>query len=485
MLELDDRELFRERMFYGGRWHDGRRHLEVRNPADGRVLGRVPDADEAAVRAAVAAAAAAFPAWRDEGGPARGRLLQRWYELLEIHREDLARLITLEQGKPLAEARAEVDYAAGFLSWFAGEAPRAYGEVIPAARAGEHIVVLREPIGVTAAITPWNFPAAMLARKAAAALAAGCTMVARPASATPFTALALAELADRAGLPAGVFNVVTGAAERIARTLLAEEAVRKLSFTGSTAVGRELMALCAEGPKRIALELGGNAPFIVFADADLERAVAGALAAKFRNGGQTCVAANRFLVQKPVYEGFLERMAEAIGRLRVGPGWAPSVDIGPLIDQAAVDKVLDHIEDARAKGARCLVGGGLHDLGPPYVQPTLLAEVSPAMRLWNEETFGPVVGVAPFEDEAEAIALGNATPYGLAAYFYTRDLDRAWRVARALEAGMIGINEGLISNPAVPFGGVKASGMGREGAHQGLEAYLETKYLCFGGARPS
>jgi succinate-semialdehyde dehydrogenase/glutarate-semialdehyde dehydrogenase len=401
--------------------------------------------------------------------------------LLQENQDDLALLMTLEQGKPLAEARGEVQYAASFIEWFAEEGKRAYGELIPTHKPDARILVTREPVGVVAAITPWNFPAAMITRKAAPALAAGCSFICKPAEDTPLTALALAELAHRAGIPAGVFNIVTGDPKALGAILTGDERVRKLSFTGSTAVGKLLMAQCADTVKRISLELGGNAPFIVFDDADLERALEGAMASKYRNSGQTCVCTNRFLVQDGIHDRFVEALAERVQALKVGPGIDPEVQQGPLINTAAVAKVQSHIEDAVAKGARVVCGGKPHALGRTWFEPTVLRDVTPRMRVATEETFGPLAPVFRFSDEAEAIAMANDTEYGLAAYLFSRDLGRVWRVAEALEYGMVGINEGLISTELAPFGGVKASGMGREGARQGLEEYLECKYMLMGG----
>ncbi len=481
---LRDQALFRQQCHIGGQWVAAANGatIAVDNPACGALLGHVPNLGAAETQQAIDAAAAAFPGWRDRTASERGSVLYRWYELILEHQDDLALLMTLEQGKPLAEARGEITYAASFIKWFAGEAPRAYGETIPGARPGQHIVVLRQAVGVTAAITPWNFPAAMITRKAGAALAAGCTMVVKPAEATPFSALALAELGMRAGLPAGVLNVITGAPAEIGEVLTASPVVRKLSFTGSTAVGRKLMAQCAQNVQKISLELGGNAPFIVFDDADLDAAVEGAMASKFRNTGQTCVCANRLLVQDSVHDAFVEKLARAMATLKVGDGLEDGVNQSALINQAAVDKVRQHLRDALGKGAQVVLGGQPHPLGGRYVQPTLITGVQADMQLCHEETFGPLAAVMRFDTEAEAIRTANDTPYGLAAYFYSRDIHRCWRVAEALEAGIIGINEGLVSNAAAPFGGVKASGLGREGSHHGMEEYMEVKYLCMGGA---
>jgi succinate-semialdehyde dehydrogenase/glutarate-semialdehyde dehydrogenase len=481
-IPLDDPALFLEACWVDGRAvraADGAT-LAVVNPATGETLGRVPSLAPREVEAAIAAAAAALPAWRARTAKERAAVLRRWSEGMLAHESDLALLMTLECGKPLAEAKGEVAYAASFLEWFGEEAKRIDGQVIPSHKAGARIVVLREPVGVAATITPWNFPAAMIARKIAPALAAGCTVVSKPAEATPFTALAMARIAERAGLPPGAFNVVTGEPERVGAVLTASPTVRALSFTGSTATGRLLMAQCAPTVKRVALELGGNAPFLVFEDADLERAVEGALVAKYRNTGQTCVCANRFLVQEGVYDAFSARLAERVRALRVGDGREPGVQQGPLISPAALAKVEAHVADALAQGAKLLCGGRRHARGGTFYEPTVLAEATPAMRCAREEIFGPVAPLLRFRDEAEAIRLANATEFGLAAYLYTRDLARAWRVAEALEVGMLGINEGLISTELAPFGGVKQSGLGREGSHAGIDEYVELKYVLMG-----
>jgi len=479
-LKLSD--LFREQCYLNGRWRSASSGatIAVDNPADGSIVGRVPSLDRDEVTAAVEGAEAAFAEWRSLTAERRGTLLYRWYELMLAHQDDLALLMTLEQGKPLAESAGEITYAASFLKWFAEESRRNYGDVIPAAKPGQHIVVLKQPVGVVAAITPWNFPSSMITRKAGAALAAGCPIVVKPASATPFSALALAELAERAGIPAGVFNVVTGSAGMIAEVFTQHSAVRKISFTGSTEIGRKLMAQAATHVQKISLELGGNAPFIVFDDADLDAAVEGALVSKFRNTGQTCVCVNRFLVQSGVHDAFVDKLKARLAQFKVGPGLEPGVTQAPLINAEAVEKVLGHVEDALAKGAHLEAGGKRHALGGNFVEPTLMTDVTSVMQVSQEETFGPLVAVTRFETEAEAIALANDTPFGLAAYFYARDIQRVWRVAEALEAGMIGINEGLISNAAAPFGGVKESGLGREGSRYGMDEYLEIKYLCMG-----
>jgi succinate-semialdehyde dehydrogenase/glutarate-semialdehyde dehydrogenase len=441
-------------------------------------LGKVPKLSRATVDRAIAVADAALPAWRGLLAKERAAILRRWHGLMLQHADDLARIITLEQGKPLAEARGEVVYAAGFLEWFAEEAKRVYGEVIPSPWQGRRIVTLKQPIGVAALITPWNFPAAMLTRKAGAALAAGCTVLAKPASKTPFTALALADLAEQAGVPAGVLNILTGDAEMIGDALTRDPRVRKLSFTGSTETGKRLMAACAGTLKSVSLELGGNAPFIVFDDADLDAAVEGALASKYRNAGQTCVCANRLLAQSGIHDAFVDKLAAAVSRLNVGNGLDAGVEQGPLVNLAAVEKVEGHIRDAVAQGARVACGGARHKLGGSFFQPTVLANVDAGMQICRDETFGPVAPVIRFQTEAEAIRLANDTEFGLAAYFYSRDMARTWRVAEALEYGMVGVNAGVISTEVAPFGGVKQSGLGREGGAVGIEAYLETKYLC-------
>lgn len=480
MHGLNDPSLFRQQALVGGAWvgADDGNMLAVENPATGETLGQVPALGRAETSRAVAAAQAALPEWRGRLAKDRASLLRRWHDLMLQHAEDLARLITLEQGKPLAEARGEIAYAAGFLEWFSEEAKRVYGRVIPSPWAERRVLTLKQPVGVAALITPWNFPAAMLTRKAGAALAAGCTVVAKPASKTPFTALALAALAEEAGFPSGVMNVTTGSAKPIGSELVENPAVRKLSFTGSTQTGKALMAACAGTLKSVSLELGGNAPFIVFDDADLDAAVQGALASKYRNAGQTCVCANRLMAQAGIYELFVERLAKAVSALKVGNGLEAEVTQGPLVSQGAVAKVEAHIQSALARGARVVCGGKRHALGGHFFEPTVLADVTPDMPVCREETFGPVAPVLRFADEAEAIRLANATEYGLAAYFYARDLGRVWRVSEALEYGMVGVNAGVISTEVAPFGGVKQSGQGREGGAEGIEAYLETKYVC-------
>lgn len=481
-LPLRDPSLFREADYIAGEWvgAESGRATEVRNPATGALLGRVPAAGAAETRRAIAAAHAAQPAWRALTAGQRGKILRRLYDLMLENAEDLALIMTSEQGKPLAEARGEVVYAANFLDWFAEEGKRIYGDTIPANAAGRRLVVTKEPVGVFAAITPWNFPAAMITRKTGPGWAAGCTGVIRPASQTPFSALALAVLGERAGLPAGVCNVITGPSGPIGEELTANPLVRKLTFTGSTEVGAKLLGLCAPTVKKTSMELGGNAPFLVFDDADLDAAVAGALASKFRNSGQTCVCANRILVQEGIYDAFAAKFAAAIATLKVGNGLEPGVTQGPLINAAAVEKVEEHINDALTRGAKLLAGGHRHALGGNFFEPTLLGEVPHEARIFHEETFGPVAPLFRFRTEAEAIALANDTPFGLAGYFYTRDIARAWRVAEALEYGIVGVNEALPSTPEAPFGGMKTSGLGREGSKYGIEEYVEIKYLAFG-----
>ena len=483
-MELKDRYLLRQQAYINGAWMDadsGAQH-PVRNPANGEQIAQVPDCGAAETARAIEAAHAALPAWRALTAKARARLLRRWYELIMEHQEDLARILTLEMGKPLAEARGEIAYGASYIEWFAEEGKRVYGEVIPEPVPGRRILATREPVGVAATITPWNFPNAMITRKVGAALAAGCTAVSKPAEASPLSALALAELADRAGIPDGVFNVVTTArAATVGEELCANPLVRKLSFTGSTAVGKLLMEQCAPTLKRLSLELGGNAPFIVFDDADLDAAVQGAIASKYRNAGQTCVCANRLLVQDGIYDAFVERLGEAVAGLRVGSGLDEGVQQGPLINAKAVEKVESHIQDALDKGARLVTGGRRHEKGGNFFQPTVLAEVTPAMRCAREETFGPLAPVFRFHTEEEAIHMANDTEFGLASYFYARDIGRVWRVADALEYGIVGINEGTISTEVAPFGGMKESGYGREGSRHGIEEYLEIKSRCIGG----
>lgn len=475
--------LLREAACIAGRWvqADDGRTIAVHDPADGALVGAVPFMGASETARAIAAADDAFPDWRSRTAGERARILRRWFDLMIAHREELAQLLTSEQGKPLAEARAEIDYAAAFVEWFAEEGRRIYGDIVPPNLPDRRILVLRQPVGVVAAITPWNFPAAMVTRKVAPALAAGCTIVLKPASKTPFTALALAALAAEAGVPDGVFSVVTGSPGGIAGEMCANPVVRKLSFTGSTEIGKELMAQCAPTMKKLSLELGGNAPFIVFDDADLDAAVEGALASKFRNTGQTCVCANRLLVQDGVHDRFAQKLAERVAAMRVAPGTDPASQQGPLIDARALAKVEAHVADAVAHGATIVTGGARHALGGNFYLPTVLTGVSGAMLISREETFGPVAPITRFATEAEAVALANDTPFGLASYFYTRDVGRIFRVGEALEAGMVGANTGLISTEVAPFGGIKESGVGREGSRYGIEDYVEIKYLCVAG----
>ena len=479
-MQLKDAQLFRQQAFVNGAWADADsgQTIKVTNPATGEVIGSVPKMGAAETRRAIEAADKALPAWRALTAKERSAKLRRWYELMLENQEDLARLMTIEQGKPLAEAKGEIAYAASFIEWFAEEAKRVYGDTIPGHQADKRLIVIKQPIGVTAAITPWNFPAAMITRKAGPALAAGCTMVLKPASQTPYSALALAELATRAGIPAGVFSVVTGSAGDIGSELTGNPIVRKLSFTGSTEIGRQLMAECAQDIKKVSLELGGNAPFIVFDDADLDKAIEGAIISKHRNNGQTCVCANRIYVQDGVYDAFAEKLKVAVEKLKIGNGLEEGTTTGPLIDEKAVAKVKEHIEDAVAKGAKILSGGKAHALGGTFFEPTILADVPKDALVSKDETFGPLAPLFRFKDEAEVIAMANDTEFGLASYFYARDLSRVFRVAEALEYGMVGINTGLISNEVAPFGGIKASGLGREGSKYGIEDYLEIKYLC-------
>ncbi|WP_415035541.1 NAD-dependent succinate-semialdehyde dehydrogenase [Azonexus sp.] len=480
MIELQNPSLWRTQNYLGGQWiaADDGALLEVRNPASGAQLAQVACCGAPETRRAIAAAADALADWRARPAKIRAQILQQWFRLITANSEDLARLITAECGKPLLEARGEVAYGASFIEWFAEEGKRTYGETIPSPLAHTRVLTIKQAIGVCAAITPWNFPLAMITRKIAPALAAGCTAVVKPAEATPLTALALAALADEAGIPAGVLNVISGNPQAIGGELCANPTVRKLSFTGSTAVGRQLMAQCAPSIKKLSLELGGNAPFIVFADADLDAAVEGAVAAKYRNTGQTCVCVNRFLVEDSIYEAFAEKLAARVAALQVGAGDEPGVQQGPLINAAALHKLESHVADALEKGATLRCGGAPHARGGYFYQPTVLTEVTPAMQVAREESFGPLAPLFRFSGEEAAITLANATEFGLAAYLYTRDLGRAWRVGEALEYGMVGINTGMISNEVAPFGGIKQSGIGREGSKYGIEEYLEVKYLC-------
>jgi succinate-semialdehyde dehydrogenase / glutarate-semialdehyde dehydrogenase len=478
-------ELLLDKGYVGGRWVDAENGdtFAVVDPATGDELAQVPRMGAAETRAAIAAADAAYPAWRATLAKDRARVMRRWADLMQEHLDDLALLLTTEQGKPLAESRTEVAYAASFLEWFGEEAKRVYGDTIPTYMTDRRIVVTKEPVGVTAGITPWNFPAAMVTRKAAPALAAGCTMVLKPAEQTPLTALAVAKLGEEAGLPAGVFNIVTGDADdapAIGGEMTSNPIVRKLGFTGSTEVGKLLMEQCARQVKKVSLELGGNAPFIVFDDADLGEAVAGAIICKFRNSGQTCISANRILAQEGVHDEFVARLSDAVTQLKVGVGTEPDVKVGPLIDDQALAKVERHVSDALAGGAEVVTGGERHERGLTFFQPTVLSGVTAKMAMSCEETFGPVAGVGRFTSEEEAIAAANDTPYGLCAYFYSRDVGRVWRVSEALEYGIVGINTGLISTEVAPFGGMKESGIGREGSKYGIDEWVELKYLCVG-----
>jgi succinate-semialdehyde dehydrogenase / glutarate-semialdehyde dehydrogenase len=482
-LLLKDPDLFRQQAYIGGRWcdADSGATVKVNNPATGETLGSVPMMTANDTRRAIEAAKNAFIDWSRKPAKERSTLLRRWHDLIMSNVEDLGALMTAEQGKPLAEAKGEVAYAASFIEWFGEEAKRVYGDTIPSPWSDRRLVVIKQPIGVCAAITPWNFPAAMIARKAGPALASGCTMVARPATSTPYSALALAVLAERAGIPAGVFNVLTGSSREIGGELTSNPDVRKITFTGSTEVGRLLMQQSSSTVKKLSLELGGNAPFIVFDDADLDAAVDGAIISKYRNAGQTCVCANRLYVQDGVYDAFAEKLAGAVAKLKVGNGFEPGVQQGPLIDEAAVEKVEEHIEDALSKGGRVILGGKRHVLGQTFFEPTVLADATPEMKVAKEETFGPLAPLFRFHTDEQAIEMANDTEFGLASYFYSRDIGRIWRAAERLECGMVGINTGLISNEVAPFGGVKQSGLGREGSHYGIEEFLEIKYLCFGG----
>ncbi|QDF98043.1 succinate-semialdehyde dehydrogenase (NADP(+)) [Azoarcus sp. DD4] len=483
MLHLNNPSLLKTTCYIAGVWTpaDNGETFPITDPATGEVIATVPRCGAAETRRAIDAAERAFQAWRRSTAAERARVVRRWFELMMANQDDLARIMTAEQGKPLAEARGEIAYAAAYLEWFAEEARRAYGDVVPSPFADRRLVVTKEPVGVCAAITPWNFPSAMITRKAGPALAAGCAMVLKPAEQTPLSALALAALAEEAGVPPGLFSVVTGKASAIGGELTANPIVRKLTFTGSTGVGRLLMQQCAPTIKKLSLELGGNAPFIVFDDADLDAAVAGAIASKYRNAGQTCVCSNRFLVQDGVYEAFAEKLTAAVAALKVGKGTDEGVTQGPLIDEPAAAKVESLVADAVGKGARVLAGGKRHALGGTWFEPTVLADVTPAMAVAKEEIFGPVAPLFRFSTEDEAVAMANDTEFGLAAYFYARDLGRVWRVSERLEYGMVGINTGLISTEVAPFGGIKQSGLGREGGRHGLDEYLETKYLAMGG----
>jgi succinate-semialdehyde dehydrogenase/glutarate-semialdehyde dehydrogenase len=482
-LELKDPTLFREACYIDGKWveADSDQTVDVTNPASGDLLGTIPKMGADETRRAIEAANAAYPAWRAKTAKERATILRKWFDLMMENQEDLAKMMTAEQGKPLKESMGEIVYAASFIEWFAEEGKRVYGDTIPQHAPGKRIVVTKEPIGVCAAITPWNFPAAMITRKCGPALAAGCTMVVKPATATPYSALALAVLAERAGVPAGVFSVVTGASGAIGGEMTSNPIIRKLTFTGSTEIGKLLMEQCAGTVKKTSMELGGNAPFIVFNDADIDEAVLGAMASKFRNTGQTCVCANRLLVQDGVYEEFSMKLATAVEEMRVGDGLKGETEQGPMIDMAAVEKVEEHIQDAVSKGAKVISGGSRHDLGGTFFQPTVLAEVNTDMKVTKEETFGPVAPLYRFETEEQALQMANDTEFGLAAYFYSRDIGRVWRVMEGLEYGIVGVNEGIISTEVAPFGGMKESGTGREGSKYGIEDYLEIKYCLIGG----
>jgi succinate-semialdehyde dehydrogenase/glutarate-semialdehyde dehydrogenase len=482
-MKLKDETLLRELCYVDGAWRkaDSGASIPVTDPATGAVLGSVPKFLGAETREAIAAAKRAFPQWAAKTAGERATILRRWNDLMLANADDLALIMTLEQGKPLAESKGEVAYSASFIEWFAEEGKRLYGDVIPSHASDKRIIVLKQPIGVVCAITPWNFPSAMIGRKAGPALAAGCTFVCKPATQTPFSALALAELAHRAGVPPGVFNIITGSAREIGHEMTSSPDVAKLTFTGSTEIGRQLLAQCAPTIKKVSMELGGNAPFIVFDDADLDAAVEGAIASKYRNTGQTCVCANRLYAQAGIYDAFVEKLAVAVGKLKVGPGTEPGVTQGPLIDEAAVKKIEEHIADALAKGGRLVTGGHPHKLGHTFFEPTLIADATQDMLVAKEETFGPLAPVIKFDSDADAIAKANDTEFGLAAYFYARDLKRVWRVAEAIEAGIVGINTGIISTAVAPFGGVKQSGLGREGSKYGIDDYVEIKYLCLGG----
>ncbi len=482
-MQLNDPALFRQQCYVNGAWIDAAsgETIAVVNPSTGETLGTVPKLGAEETREAIAAADAVWPGWRAKTAKERAAILRRWNDLILANADDLARLMTLEQGKPLAESRGEVVYGASFIEWFAEEGRRIYGDTIPTYAPDKRILVVKEPVGVVAAITPWNFPIAMITRKCGPALAAGCPVVVKPASATPYCALALAELADQAGVPPGVLNVVTGGSREVGGELTANPLVRKLSFTGSTAVGKVLLEQCAATVKKVSMELGGNAPFIVFDDADLDAAVEGAIQSKFRNTGQTCVCANRIFAQNGIYDTFVAKLAEAVTKLKVGDGFEDGVSLGPLIDMDAVKKVEEHIADAVGHGAKVLVGGHRHERGGSFFEATLVGDATPVMKVMKEETFGPMAPVFRFETEAEAIRLANDTEFGLAAYFYSRDIGRVWRVGEALEYGLVGANAGLISTEIAPFGGYKESGLGREGSKYGIDEFVEVKYLCMGG----
>ncbi len=482
-MELKDPSLLRNKCYINGTWADADSGdtFAVTNPANGEIITSVPKMGEAETHRAIEAAQAAFGPWKDRTAKERAQIMRKWFELIMANQEDLALLMTLEQGKPLAEAMGEVAYGASFVEWFAEECKRIYGDTIPEHLPGRRLIVTKEPIGVVAAITPWNFPIAMITRKCAPAIAAGCTVVIKPAEDTPLSAFALAELAERAGIPKGVMNIVSGVPQQIGKALTESKIVRKLTFTGSTPVGKFLMKQCADTVKKTSMELGGNAPFIVFEDADLDAAVDGAMMSKFRNAGQTCVCSNRILVQEGVYDAFAKKLVEKVAALKVAPGTEEGAQQGPLINAAASSKVSELINDAVSKGATTVIGGNPHDLGGTFFEPTVITGVTDDMRVFSEEIFGPVAPLYKFKTEEEAVKMANDTPFGLAAYFYSRDIGRVWRVSRALEYGIVGINEGIISNEVAPFGGVKESGVGREGSKYGMEDFLEIKYLCMGG----
>ncbi len=484
-MQLKDSGLFRQQCFVAGQWidADSKETIDVTNPATGAKLGTIPKMGAAETRRAIEAADAAWGAWRAKTAKERAAVLRKWFELMMANQDDLATIMTAEQGKPFAEAKGEVGYAASFIEWFAEEGKRIYGDTIPQHGADKRIVIIKEPVGVVASITPWNFPAAMITRKAGPALAAGCPIVIKPATETPYSALALAVLAERAGVPSGLLSVITGSARDIGGELTGNPTVRKLSFTGSTEVGKVLLEQCAKTVKKVSMELGGNAPFIVFDDADLDAAVAGAIASKYRNTGQTCVCANRLYVQDGVYDDFVSRLSQAVSGLKVGDGLKGETQQGPLINMAAVEKVEEHVDDAKSKGARVVLGGKRHALGGSFYEPTILADVTQDMKVAREETFGPVAPIFRFKDDAQVIEWANDTEFGLAAYFYSRDIGRVWKTAEALEYGIVGINEGIISTEVAPFGGMKESGMGREGSKYGIEEFVEIKYLCMGGIR--
>jgi len=482
LVQLKNSGLFKQQVFIDGQWLEAEQNksFAVINPATGETIAHVPSVSEQQVVKAVEAADQALQSWKQTTAKERSILLKKWYQLMIEHQEDLAIILSTEQGKPMTESRGEILYGASFIEWFAEEAKRTYGDVIPHDKQGRRLLVIRQPVGVVAAITPWNFPNAMITRKVGPALAAGCTVVIKPASETPLSALALAALAEEAGIPKGVINVVTGSAREIGGILTQHPLVRKVSFTGSTAIGKLLMQQCSSTMKKISMELGGNAPFIVFEDADLDKAVEGAIASKFRNSGQTCVCTNRILVQNSIYDTFVEKLAAAVAKLKVAPAFEPGAEQGPLINEKAVEKIQEHIDDATSKGAKVICGGQRHQLGQTFFEPTVLTDVTPDMQVAQDETFGPLAPVFRFTEEAEAIRMANDTEFGLASYIYTQNLSRAWRVSEALEYGMVGINEGLISTEVAPFGGIKESGCGREGSKYGIEDYQELKYLCMG-----